>query len=513
MSAERLARLADAIVRWGLLALVVYTPLAFGTVEPWAIALLQWGIWSLVLIAGIGAALGGRGSHERRPVRTGLEVPLLLFVLFCLAGTVPLPLAWVRAISPGVASMYEVSDVPRATGLTLPPAATAPESLLRPDLPDRRPLSANPAVTRERLLMLVSLAALFLLAAHWSAAPGRARFLLLGVAITGFLVSLFGLVQYLTWNGMIYWYRRVPSTSAFGPFVNHNHFAGYVGMIIPIAVCFAFSVAERRRERPGGDDLWFDRWGRAGLALYGAIVLVVALFFSLSRGGLLASAASGLVLFTLVARRLGSRLMVWSTAALLVIVVVALIGWIGADVVSSQVVSVGSMGSEASFQSRIAIWSTMLRNLSPFLWAGSGFGTFEESFARFTPAGSTRRWDRAHNDYLQLLWETGLVGVTIFLSGAAYFCRRYWWPALRARGDSDSLLRIGLAVSLMAIALHSIVDFNLQIGSNGFLFALLCGATVGLHRVHVERDQRTAMPREVPASSDEPRVAARDGSA
>jgi O-antigen ligase len=305
----------------------------------------------------------------------------------------------------------------------------------------------------------------------------------------------------------------VPSTSSFGPFVNHNHFAGYVGMIIPIAVCLAFTVAERRGDRPPVDEFAFDRWGRAGLALYGAVVLVVALFFSLSRGGILSSAVSGLVLFTLVARRLGSRLLVWSTAAVLVLVVIGFIGWIGADVVSHQVGTVGNLGNEASFQSRSEAWFTMIRHIGPYVWVGSGFGTFEDSFAPFTPAGSTRRWDRAHNDYLQLLWETGILGVVIFLTGALVFCRRYWWAALRARGDEESLVRVGLAVSVLAIALHSVVDLNLQIGSNGFLFAVITGVIVGLHRVRADRDHPGPVPREIPAPADGPRIAGDAGSA
>src|SRR6185436_14646812 len=162
MNAERLAGVADVVVRWGLLALVVFTPLAFGTVEPWAIALLEWGIWSLVIVAALGAALRGGPGEARGPILTGLEAPILAFVLFCIAGTVPLPISWVKAISPGAASMYALPDGLTATGLSLPAAANAPDALLRPAAPARRPLSVSPHATRERLLMMVSLAALFL---------------------------------------------------------------------------------------------------------------------------------------------------------------------------------------------------------------------------------------------------------------------------------------------------------------------------------------------------------------
>jgi O-antigen ligase len=303
-------------------------------------------------------------------------------------------------------------------------------------------------------------------------------FLLSATTITGFAVALFGLIQYLTWNGRIYWFRRIPSDSAFGPFVNHNHFAGYVGMVIPIAVCFGFFFLEGRRA--GGDEAASDRWGRTGVALFAAAVIVVALFFSLSRGGILSACLSGLVLFVLVSRRMASRALTWSVAVALVLVAVIFISWIGADIVRHQIGTYHTIENEASFQLRVMIWQAMVRHLPDFMWLGSGLGTFEESFAQFTPPGSSRRWDRAHNDYLQLTWETGLVGTALFLLAAWMFLRRYWWPSVRSQVHPMSLFRVGVCISVLTIALHSIVDFNLQIGSNGFLFAVLCGALVAL---------------------------------
>jgi O-antigen ligase len=284
-------------------------------------------------------------------------------------------------------------------------------------------------------------------------------------------------------------------------------------MIVPIAVCLAFSIAEHRRTPDPADEFAFDRWGRAGLALYGAVLLVVALFFSLSRGGILSSAISGLLLFFLVARRLDSKLLVWSTAVVLIVLAVGFIGWIGADVVSAQIGTYATMGNETSFQARWVVWDTLVENLGPFLWVGSGLGTFEEGFAPITPPGSSRRWDRAHDDYLQLLWETGLVGMILLLAAGFIFIRRYWWPALRARGHGESLLRVGLAVSLMTIALHSLVDFNLQIGSNGFLFALLAGLLVGLDRLDHARAAAARTPRDLPSPAGTSVVADAAGSA
>ena len=315
----------------------------------------------------------------------------------------------------------------------------------------------------------------------------------------GFLVTVQGLVQFLTWNGKIYWVRKVPPSSPFGPFVNHNHFAGYVEMIIPVAIGLAFYMLQGRKAFAGGPEGGVNgparegpeedrsRWSKGSLALFVASFLVVGLFFSLSRGGILSAVASAAILFALLLKKAVSRPLAWSMALLLPSLAIALIAWIGPDLVTRQLGTFQAAGSEASFRVRALVWESLVRHLGGFVWVGSGLGTFEDSFAPLTPPGSVSRWDRAHNDYLQLLWETGLAGFAFFLVGAVILIRRYWWPAIRSQTHPLDPFRAGIAVSLTSIALHSLVDFNLQIGANGFLFALLTGLLVGLDGVCNER--------------------------
>jgi len=189
-----------------------------------------------------------------------------------------------------------------------------------------------------------------------------------------------------------------------------------------------------------------------------------------------------LLLFALVWRRISSRLARWSVAVALPVAALALMAWIGAGAIQHQLGTLQKPEGETSFRFRSLIWETVLEKFSNFAWFGSGLGTFEDSFAPYTPAGNSKRWDRAHNDYLQLLWETGVVGMLIFLYGAVVFVRRYWWPAILSRARPLDLFRVGAAMSLTSIALHSLVDFNLQIGANGFLCALLTGLLVAMDR-------------------------------
>src|SRR5262249_54015145 len=157
---------------------------------------------------------------------------------------------------------------------------------------------------------------------------------------------------------------------------------------------------------------------------------------------------SGFVLFLLVGHRLVPRRLAWTVGAIIPPLVLALVIWIGPEEVRNQFGASGTNAKEASLGLRVMIWNSLLGNLRPYLWAGSGLGTLEASFAPFTPPGSARAWDRAHNDYLQLLWETGVLGFVIVLAIIFVFLRGYWWGALRARGHPLDLFRVGVAVAL-----------------------------------------------------------------
>ncbi len=489
------------MVRWGLVGLIAFTPLAFGTVEPWAVAFMEWGIVTLVLLFVLGRLWPAREGAVSPAALTGLETPIILFLLLGALQTVPLPMRWLEAISPGSARMYRAVDLRAAADAVRPGSADdrPDDRLLGLEYPERRPVSVRPAGTWARVRLVAILSGLMLLVAWWTDRGERIVFVLTALTVTGFLVAVFGLVQFLTWNGKIYWVRKVPPSSPFGPFVNHNHFAGYVEMIIPVAISLAFYLIEVRRRRVQPPDVSADqgdleilasggpdekgRGGKAALALFASVILVVSLFFSLSRGGIASAVASGLILFVLLRRRLASRRVAWSVALALPVLAVTFILWIGADVVKKQLGTYQSVGSEASFRLRVMVWDRLIHSLPDYLWVGSGMGAFEESFAPVTPRGSAARWDKAHNDYLQLLWEVGIAGAAIFLLGGYLFVRRYWWPAIHSRAHPLDLFRVAVAVSLMSIALHSVVDFNLQIGSNAFLCALLTGLLIALHRV------------------------------
>jgi O-antigen ligase len=491
----------DALVRWGLVGLIAFTPLAFGTVEPWSIALMEWSIVTLFLVFELARFWRPDPSSPKTPAATGLGLPVAAFIVLCVLQTVPLPRSLVGRISPGTLRVERAPNLRDLLQREHPgdAAQSADPGLLDLPAPALRSISIRPDKTWERLRLLGALALLFRIALGWAHRGDRVVFLLVSIVVTGTVIAIEGLVQLLTWNGKIYWFRNVPPSSPFGPFVNHNHYAGYVEMVIPIAIALTFllagshDAASRRalaaRSRPSLTTLpgivrpEDGRWGKGGLALFGCVLLVATLILSLSRGGMLSTLIGGMTLFGILVRRVASRRLAVGIGLGLPLLAVGLILWVGAQAVSAQIESYASLEREASFRSRVEVWKAIGRGIPDFLWVGAGLGTFEESFKPWAPPGSANRWDRAHNDYLQLLWETGIAGCALFTLGVVRYFQRFWRPAFGHRADPLDLPSVAIAVSLLTIALHSVVDFNLQIGSNAFLCTLLAALLVSARRI------------------------------
>jgi O-antigen ligase len=492
----------DTVVRWGLIPLLLFTPFAFGSVERWAQAITGWGIAILVLTF----LLGRLWEHAPRQIAsrlaTGLDLPLALLVALVALQTVPLPSPLLRLLSPGAAQLGTLPDMALSIAdVGGPPVPGLQEQLAPLSSRALRPISVEPYETFDRLVLLVSFVCLFYLIVGWCDRREHAFWLASVLTAIAALVAVIGLAQSFTWNERVLWFRRAPSSSyAFGPFINHNHFAAYVELIIPMAISLGLLLLERqsgtgvapvhpagtpsrfaRADDPGG--AWSRASSQAGLVLFAAVILVVSLFYSLSRGGILSAVLSGAVLLALSWKRLRSRRTAWALVVGLPATVLVIMGWIGVGIVRDRFVTQVGIENEASFRSRAVVWRAAAQHFPEFLWVGAGLGAFEDSFSPYTPPGSWARWDKAHNDYIQAAWELGLAGCALLAWAGIVFSRRYGWPALRQRGESVDFVRTGTALGLLSIALHSAVDFNLQIGANGALFAILAGMLVSMTRL------------------------------
>jgi len=138
---------------------------------------------------------------------------------------------------------------------------------------------------------------------------------------------------------------------------------------------------------------------------------------------------------------------------------------------------VSRAGSGHLLEGRLSVWQATAEIIRDFPVAGTGFGTFREVAPRYTRAGSSRRFNRAHNDYAEVVSEggvvTGILVAWLAVAFAIHAVRR-----VRRSNGAISASRLGLALGLASLCLHALVDFNHQIPANGLLFVSLAAMLV-----------------------------------
>ena len=317
--------------------------------------------------------------------------------------------------------------------------------------------TASTFSTRMELLLLVSdLMVLFVaVQAFWTLEDWRV-FVWFGMFF-GFLVSLFAVLQHLTSNGKLYWIREISSgVLPFGPYVNRNHFAGFAELILPLALVPLVLGRVRRERRPV-------------VGLF-AVLPIGALFLSASRGGIVSFAVElgALALVMILRRTMGKQLLAGASVLLLASL---LVSWLGVGQILERLSSVQLLevtaGKRASM--RKDTWQIFLDH--PF--AGTGLGTLETVYPSYETLYDGKIVNHAHNDYLEALAETGLLGGLC----CAWFLGVLFSESLkRLRQVNNSFAGTLQLCGLLAstgFLVHSFVDFNLHIPANALLFFLM----------------------------------------
>jgi O-antigen ligase len=414
----------------GLLVTIVFTALAHGAVESWSVAVFGGLVIALLVI------WASKAFKEKQLVIVVPEAawPLAALLLY----------AMIQSLA------FTKSDGQMVS------------------------LSMDVEATRSALPVVFFLFAAFLLAVNFLHTPERLKQGVSFLIFYGFGLALFALLQYFTWNGRIYWLRPTEFT-AFGPFVNRNHFAGYMEMLIPLPV--ALMVA-----RAIGKEMW---------PMYGflAALMSLAVILSLSRGGMV-SVLMSLVFLAIAKSRLrrnarkretrGSALWLWLKGlggiAALSLVLVAGVVWLGAEPVLNRLgrsIEQLQTSEPESAVSRSGIWRDTGKLIQAHLIFGVGLGAYETVFPAYSLNTIEMVVTHAHNDYLQILADCGLIGGVIGLWFLVAIFRAVW-QGLKSPDGFLAALALGAGAGIFAMLLHSLFDFNLQIPSNALLFLTLC---------------------------------------
>jgi O-antigen ligase len=336
--------------------------------------------------------------------------------------------------------------------------------------------------TTVALLRLLCYLMTFLLAyQNYQLGEGR-RVLTRSLIALGILEACYGLVQYLADWQYIYTYAKPPTMSmASGTYINYNHFAGLLEMVLPFLLVQLWlypthvSTSQRSlywRQILSGPEL--ARWMlRLGLFL----VVFLALIFSQSRSGILAGIAGMVVSGALVFPKGSRRITILSSLAIVSLLVVYS-AWIGLGPVLNRFQNLRQ--PVAAEQSRIMIWRDSFMLIQDFPVLGSGLGTFPWVSLHYQTMPVTVRYEHAHNDYLEFAADIGIPAALIL------FCSLWVLAAGVARKSllldrwTEKRLAAACAGSLIALLIHSLTDFNLQIPANALIFSWIAGTATSL---------------------------------
>lgn len=404
-SRPRMQRIFRTLLLCGLSALLIFGPLALGVVSGWSIAILEGGAAIPMLIWTASQAASNDCKIEWSP----LFAPMLAFFAVVLA-----QIAFNR-------TAYRYDSI-------------------------------------SELSLYVAYGFLVFVTVQLSPHSGFSRFGQV-MALFGSVYALFAVVQGITSSDKIYW-RLTPLTGrVYGSYINHNHYAGLIEMLFPLALISGFTGRSRT--------------GTKVLQVSAAALMAASIFLCQSRGGMIALGVETLFLAVVWARHFSARKFV-AAGLVFCSATVLLLGLIAPESVRERVTNIHD-------PARLLI----LRDTVPMFLAhpilGSGFGTFATAFPHYRVFFDGFVVDHAHNDYVELLLDTGLVGFGIAMWFLVILYREGLRNARLARFSQPAAMSIAALAGCTGLLAHSFLDFNLHIPGNAAVFYVLCAVAASRH--------------------------------
>ena len=283
----------------------------------------------------------------------------------------------------------------------------------------------------------------------------------------GGVLAFFSILQGLAPNGKLYWVFALQNGGfIYGPYVNHNHYAGLMEMLTPFPLVLAATSMSS---------------GNRKIAIAAVAALMGAsIFLSGSRGGMVAFVVQMLVLGALLLRK---REVGWQQPLMLggfVALVIIFLVWMGGNEVTRRLISIHSEArEELTGGVRLTIDRDCLRMFLKRPFLGWGLGTFPTVYPQFRSFYTNFFVNEAHNDYLQFLVETGLGGISIALWFLVALFRKAAGKLKNWTETATGCLTVAALLGCIGILVHSLLDFNLQIPANAALFFVLCALAAG----------------------------------
>ncbi len=442
-----------------LLALLIWSPIPFGSNRPWAEAFFATAVFSLLAVVFL-AELWSASPQDSRTVdlKPGCWL-MVAWLLWMVLQVIPLPAAVIQRVSIIAHDVQApVLDPGQWMTISIDPGSSI-AMILR--------ISAVFAIMSLMFLLLST----------------RRRLLAFALVLVtgGLLEAIVGLGIY--WSGAADLTAHIDSRDTIGPvgtYISRNHFAGFLEMALAMNMGLILIVFKAEVSGSGWrgriQNLSAQILSFRALLLTAQIVMFAALILSGSRGGVLALLIAACIVVVMVAKDNGWRAVRAWTPVLLA--VIGALAWFGGGAFVSRI---GSLGLSSN---RLDLAAVSLGIISDFPLTGSGAGTFRWVFPMYKDIGfGDLFYEHAHNDFLEIAIEQGLIGLALFLGLVGWLLYRTY-RVYRER--HDRLARgVSLGVILAGLSLlgHSMIDFNLQIPANLYWFFALLTAGVCAGRI------------------------------
>jgi O-antigen ligase len=412
---------------------LVFTTVAYGGVHQPILALF----YALIAAIAISTAIGGLRSGALEINQSRLQIALFAAAIYGFIQVIPF------GYMPATAG---VEGIPRT-------------------------ISVNPFATQVNALHFLALSIFFSATLIVLNSISRITKTVALIIIFGFLFAFYAILQSVMSPNRIYGIYESQYATPFGSFVNRHNFAAFMEMSIsiPLGMLFAGSVKRDRRL----------------LYITAVSLMGIALILSGSRGGFVAMLAGLIMLLALTRSSRGKRalfLRVAFAAALLITIVGGAI-FVGGETSLSRFVET-SQSKDVS-ANRLYIWSVTLKIISANMPFGAGLGAFGVAFTPFDTNGGQERVEQAHNDYLQVVSDAGLIGLTIggfFI----FFLIKTGLKSVATRNNYRRGIAVGAFAGCCSILVHSLFDFVLHTTAVSILFLMVIGLVVASGREYVD---------------------------
>jgi len=458
--------------------LIFFSLFLFGSTELWSFSLIQ------ILISLISIFVLIKGFKEKKfSIFQFNFAPLFLIILIIiLIQIIPLPKSIVYSLNSEKKYLEnKILNSLETAKNNLSISNYWIKQLMEPSINELKDnyfnkISLSPYRSRIALLKGISYFLIFIAAFHLISDRHSASKLLIFISIMGFVAAIVGFINHFLSPDKILWMREGKKTPFFAPFYNANNFAAYELTILPIIFGIIFSILR------GGKYFRTSKETKIPLLIvfsFFAIIIFIALFFSLSRAGIILSVFTFLFI-TIVVRRIDkSSFIIWSSAIVSIFLLIALI-WLGFSPIKQEMSTLKQeMKFQGSLASRYDAWSRSLNLLNNYWMIGSGASTFSLAFQKVAPF-IPYKYERLHNDYLQFAIENGILPFVILLIIIYLFYKKVFDCWLELNSQTQKIILISLLTSVSLILIYSIFDFPLQIGSITILFIVLIAAILSI---------------------------------